>query len=286
MIDILVAQLLRSIVRLRIIIAVRHAESALDAVGNHHRAVLVVLPGAEPEECAHAERVQMRDFFEHIVAIFHRVDALDLVGQRHGAHGFDRFLIHAAAVIIADLLRFRRGFWIGMRLRRFLRNLVQCVVVLLDQFVEAAPARIFRWNFRAFDPAAVCVHKKIVLRLDRRIHVLRINRRRIFLDLRLRLTSSLRGCFRYRRWRRLLGRRFTRFVHTGRRGSGPERRRFLRFRLRVHNRRTEKANENKQSGLEHPRRNAESVQLSNAQDRQDLPVTAVFYRAVALGESG
>ncbi len=114
MIDILVAQLLRSIVRFRVVIAVRHAESALNNIRNHHGAVLVVLPGAEPEECANPERVQMRDFFEHIIAIFHRVDALELVVQRFGAHGFNRFLVHAAAVIITDLLKFRRGFWIDM----------------------------------------------------------------------------------------------------------------------------------------------------------------------------
>ena len=79
MIDILVAQLLRSIVRLGVIIAVRHAEPTLDCVRNHHRAVFVVLSGAESEQCADAEGVEMCDLFQQVIAILDCVDPLELI---------------------------------------------------------------------------------------------------------------------------------------------------------------------------------------------------------------
>jgi len=45
---------------------------------------------------------------------------------------------------------------------RFLGDVVQRVVVLLNQLVEAAPARVLGWDFRPLDPTAVGVKEKIV----------------------------------------------------------------------------------------------------------------------------
>ena len=73
-----------------------------------HRAVLVVLAGSETEERADSHGVQVRDCFQHIVAIFDRVDALQFLIERLGFRGVDGFLIHPARVKIADLLHFRR----------------------------------------------------------------------------------------------------------------------------------------------------------------------------------
>src|ERR1039457_2829949 len=58
---------------------------------------------------------------------------------------------------------------------------MQCVVVLFGQFVKGRPARKLRWNRVVLDPGAVRIKVEIVLRLDRGIHVLWVERRRIFL---------------------------------------------------------------------------------------------------------
>src|SRR6266403_771977 len=106
----------------------------------------------------------MPDLLQHILSSFHAVDLGQLVLQRLCPHRFDRFLVHATGVIIADL--FRIGL-IALCFRRFLRDRVERVVVVLDQLIETAPARIFRRNFGALDPAAVGAEKKMVRWFER-----------------------------------------------------------------------------------------------------------------------
>ena len=174
--DVRVPQFLRSLVIFRVVIAVGHPESALHRLRDLMRAVLVVLARTEIEKRVHADHVQMRDLLQHIMSIFHVVDLGQLVLQRLGLHCVDRLFIHPARVVITDLLHFRRDLWIGFGLGRFFRNHVQRVVVVLDQLIETAPARIFRRNFSALDPTAVRVKKEIVRRFYRLIHVARIDR--------------------------------------------------------------------------------------------------------------
>ncbi len=183
----------------------------------------------------------MRDFFQHILSIFHRVDLAQLVLQRLGPHGVDRLLVHSTRVVIADLLQFWRGLWIGLGLCRFFRDRVQRIVVPFDQLIETAPARIFRRNFRALDPTAIGVEKEIVRRLHRRVHVRRINRLRILLGC---LFAAFCTCFDSGR-RSALSRRLCRLMDTDRRRA-PRERRFLRLGLRLQsdcNDQTEKRNQ-------------------------------------------
>ena len=219
-----VAQFFRSVVRLRVIIAVRHSEPTLHRLRDLPRAVLIVLSRSEIEERVHAIHVQMRDFLQHILSIFDAVDLCQLVLQRFGPHRFNRFLVHPARVIIANF--FRNGVT-AFRLRRFLRDRVERVVVVLDQNVKAAPARLVRRNLRALDPTAVRVKKEIVRRLDRYIHVRRINRLCVFIRFRFGGSVSAAACD---------GRRICfRFLRRGRRLPGQ--RRFLRFSLRLQSKR-------------------------------------------------
>ena len=132
----------------------------------------------------------MRDFFKQIIAIFYCVDPFELILDRLDARGIDRFLIHATGIIVADFLNIRSGLWIDMTTRGFFRDLVQGVIVMLDELIKTAPARIFRRYLRVFDPTAIGVHKKVVLRFDGRIHVFGIERRRVFLDLGCRLSMQ------------------------------------------------------------------------------------------------
>ena len=113
----------------------------------------------------------------------------------------DRFFVHAARVEIADLLHF------GSPRSRFLDS-VGCLA-RLSRRSRAARRCFFSINSLklpqreysggigvVLEPAAIGVAVKIVARLDRRIHVLRVERRRILLDLRLRAFV----CFR--KWKR------------------------------------------------------------------------------------
>ena len=189
MIDILIAQFLGGFIRLCVVIAIRHAEPALNSLGDLVRTVLGVLARRKIEKCIDADRVQTCDFFEQIIAIFDRVNVFELVLQGFCAHCLDRFLVHSTGVVIADLLHFRRESWIDMCIYGFFGNDVQRVIVPLDQLVETTPARIFRRNLCPFDPTAVRIHKKIILRFYRRIHVLWVQWRRILFDLAWRLSA-------------------------------------------------------------------------------------------------
>src|SRR5438552_17282662 len=135
----------------------------------------------------------MRDFLEQISAVFNGVDALELFFERFGSHGLDCFLVHAAGVVIAHLLWFWRELWIDLRCRGLLRDRVQRVVVALDQFIERTPSGILRRDLGAVDPRTIGMGEYIIARLDRRIHVLRIDRRRTLLDLLL-CCSAQAGC--------------------------------------------------------------------------------------------
>jgi hypothetical protein len=123
----------------------------------------------------------MCDCFQHVVAILDRIDALEFLVERLRFRGVDSFLLHPARVIIAYFLCFRREARIDTYALRFFRDVLQGVVVVLDQLVETAPARIFRRNLSPLDPAAIGVHEKIILRFRRCVPVSRIERLR-FLD--------------------------------------------------------------------------------------------------------
>jgi hypothetical protein len=67
---------------------------------------------------------------------------------------------------------------------------VQRVVVALDQLIESAPPGILWWDLGSLDPRAIGVAEEIVTGLHGRIHVFRIDGRRILCDLRLRLSAQ------------------------------------------------------------------------------------------------
>ena len=114
MFDILVAQFFRSFIGLRVVIAIGHSQTALDGVRNVVSAVLVILSRSEFKKGVDSDSVEMGDLFQHIIAIFYCIDALKFILQRRGPVGFDRLLVHSAAVIITDLLNFRSQFGINL----------------------------------------------------------------------------------------------------------------------------------------------------------------------------
>ena len=106
--DVLLALLFHVGVLLGVVIAVGHAEPALHRLRDVARAVLCILTCAKPEKCLDADRVQMRDFRKQISAVLDAVNALELFFERLRTLGFDCFLVHAAGVVVAHFLCFRR----------------------------------------------------------------------------------------------------------------------------------------------------------------------------------
>ena len=136
--------------------------------------------------------MQVRNFFQQITAVFYRIDAFELILERFGARSINGLLIHAAGIVIADFLNFGGDFWIDMCIRGLFHNRVKRVVVLLRYLIETAPARILRRYFRSLDPTAIGVHEKIILRFHGRIHVLRIERPWVLVDLGWRVRAQAR----------------------------------------------------------------------------------------------
>ena len=62
-------------------------------------------PEAKPKNAFTPMHVQMRDLLQHILVVFHRVDPLEFVRAAAWLGRVDRFFVHPARVIIADLLR-------------------------------------------------------------------------------------------------------------------------------------------------------------------------------------
>src|SRR5207248_8478307 len=130
MLHVLITQLLRSVVCLGVIIPVRHAQAILVSLRDDHCAVLIVLAGSETEERRDPECVQMRDFLQHIIAIFYAIDSLELVSQWLGTRDVYRRFVHPTGIIIADLF----CVWIGSRrfLSRAFGDVMKRVIILFD----------------------------------------------------------------------------------------------------------------------------------------------------------
>ncbi len=124
------------------------------------------------------------DCLEYIGTIFDCIDAFQLLFERSDSLGANCFLVHTARVVITDFLDFWRCLRVDVRVRGLIRDLMQRVVILFGQLVEASPARIFRWHWVALQPAAIGIKIEIILRLHGRIHIFRVQRRRILFDWR------------------------------------------------------------------------------------------------------
>src|SRR5712664_264043 len=98
------------------------------------------------------------------------VDLIDFCLNRLEAIGLDLRLVHAAGVVIADLLlvaALTRGRVTG----RGLENLAQHVAILFVQNVRDAPGRISRWDRIRRQPSAVGVLIEIGAGRRLRIHI-------------------------------------------------------------------------------------------------------------------
>ena len=138
---ILLADLLRFVVGLRVVIAVRQPEAALVRAANHLRTILLILRGTEVKERADAHALQTRDFRLKFPCAPNCVNPRNFRVERFGSRRIDLFFVHAARVKVPDFLLIRAGSRLGI-CRRPLQNLVQQFAISFGKLVEASPTRV------------------------------------------------------------------------------------------------------------------------------------------------
>src|SRR2546421_12339972 len=106
---------------LEVVIAIRQARSALVGFGDYFGGILGVLIGTESKERAAAEdrsRVLAgSEIFGYRLLRLESLDTFQFGSKRRRVELFDRGLVHAGGVVVADL--FRDRVFLSTRLRGF-----------------------------------------------------------------------------------------------------------------------------------------------------------------------
>src|SRR5262249_18832725 len=156
---ILFADLNGFLVCLEIVVAVGQAEAALIETRDHLGRILGVLLRGKSEKSARAFAIKADGDVSHRGFVVHGRDRGKIGFKNGDAARFDAFFVHAGGVIITDLLvdgRASRAVHGG----GFKYVLEDGPVTLLKD-VEAAPARLIRWDRVIFHPGAAGVLIKI-----------------------------------------------------------------------------------------------------------------------------
>ena len=151
---------------------VRHAEAGLRDVdrvflrrlgvdGNEHRDRR---GGTEGRVCKQGGNIGRR---------FGSIDRGEIGLQRRKPGSFDGIGIHECREISADLA-FRRRRVARLR-RRVFNNSAHALLRPIAQDGERAIARIIGWHFKRVHPAPADITEEVVARIDRRVHVGRLN---------------------------------------------------------------------------------------------------------------
>ena len=164
-----VAELLRLVVRLEVIVAVGQSQATLVGPDDDLARVAAVLVGAELEDRVDAHHLEARDLG---LERGDRGDLLDrgkLALQRREPLRLDGGLVHARQVEVADLLVVRARSVGG--LRDLLEDLVQALAVLLLEEREGPPVGLVGGDRVRLEPSAVAVEVEVLARGHRRVHV-------------------------------------------------------------------------------------------------------------------
>ena len=145
-----VAQLLRILVVFEVVVTVGHPEASHADAGDHRRGVLEVRSGAEAEERADALGVRGEQR-RQVGGTRQCANAIEVLLERRETLGVDRFLVHAARVVVANPARVGVGR-VGLRGR--LEDVAQHGVVTLLQLVKPPVARLIARQRVRLDPAA------------------------------------------------------------------------------------------------------------------------------------
>ena len=98
---------------LQVVVAVGQAEPALVQIGDQLGGILKVLIGAEAEEHVHALAVQLGEQMGKALLILEPGNLVELALERGGAELLNAGLVHAGAVVVANLLVHRGAPGIG-----------------------------------------------------------------------------------------------------------------------------------------------------------------------------
>ncbi len=162
--DVFLAQVNRLGVVLEIVVAIGQAQAALIHFGNHLARVLEVGVGVEAEQYIGALAMQPHDLARQPFLRLDGRDALEIVLQRLRTGLLDGPFIHAAGVVIADLLFVEAAARTVDR--RLLENVAHNILAALRKFVEAPPGGTVGGNRILRHPLAARVGIKVVAGVD------------------------------------------------------------------------------------------------------------------------
>ncbi len=137
---VLLANLHRLRIGLRVVVAIRQSQAALVEIGDHLRGVLGVRARTEMEKGRGAAAGQIGDDPGDVRFTLDRRNAVEIGLERRRALGFDGRFVHARRVIVAHLLF--EGTASGLGRRGVVQDLAQDIAIAVLQGVETAPARL------------------------------------------------------------------------------------------------------------------------------------------------
>src|SRR5882757_6379619 len=126
-----IAQLLRFVVFLEVVFALRQTETALKGAADHAGTVFGILIRIEAEEHAYASAVQPLRLRLQIRRILDRGNLREFRIERSCSGSVDRRTVHATRVEVADLLFVRTGYRPGVH--SGFENLSQVLLILVRQ---------------------------------------------------------------------------------------------------------------------------------------------------------
>ena len=107
-----------------------------------------------------------RDGVNQAALVIHGSNSVEFRLERTESLGLNGFLVHAGAIVIANLLIASAPAWTPLGC--LFQNVVQNGLVPLIYFNETRPFRLVRRNFRLFHPVAT----RILIEIGARIHAL------------------------------------------------------------------------------------------------------------------
>src|SRR5690606_6027614 len=152
-----------------VVVAIRHAETALVQVGGVLRRILVVDADEQHEWMTDEEPLRVADVSCELFLARDPLDAGELLLERPQACRLDRGFVHEARIEVADLLNVATARCAG--LRGFLQDVSQILLRAVLQQTECAVVRTIRGNFGRREPISVHETVEVVLRAHRTIHV-------------------------------------------------------------------------------------------------------------------
>ena len=139
-------------IRVGVVIAIGHPQSALVSLCDHLRRVLEVLARVEAENRVHAVVVQISEQFGQLLGILQFVDTIELGLEDRDAFLVDGGLVHAGGIVVTNLLLVCECA--SDRPPNIAPGSCAGSLVAIFQLVETAPTRLIRRDRMVLHPIA------------------------------------------------------------------------------------------------------------------------------------